>query len=198
MGLIKWDFLELFLTWWYDSSGTSRTTRKQTMTGSDLSRTRRVQGGSESAGIITISWSTSSMWSSTSLWLTQWQVLRLLCQSWTGKQRRWKNITFLPLAGWSLNTFQMYRGGKICLTDHFKPLWGRNAPKFGKCLLIIRTSILSLPVHCWNIYPCPRHRSCHGTRPGSMDGCWDSWLDRQGDYDHQIWSRGWVSLQVQP
>ena len=23
------------------------------------------------------------------------------------------------------------RGGKICLTDHFKPLWGRNAPKFG-------------------------------------------------------------------
>ena len=29
---------------------------------------------------------------------------------------------------------QMYRGGKICLTDHFKPLWGRNAPKFGKSL----------------------------------------------------------------
>ena len=26
----------------------------------------------------------------------------------------------------------MYRGGKICLTDHFKPLWGRNVPKFGK------------------------------------------------------------------
>ena len=187
MGLIKWDFLELCLTSWYDSSGTSRTTRKQTMTGSDLSRTRRVQGGSESAGIITISWSTSSMWSSTSLWLTQWQVLRLLCQSWTGKQQRWKNITSLPLTGWSLNTFQMYRGGKICLTDHFKPLWGRNAPKFGECLLITRTSILSLPVHCWNIYPCPRHRSCHGTRPGSMDGCWDSWLDRQGDYGHNIY-----------
>ena len=31
--------------------------------------------------------------------------------------------------------FQMYRGGKICLTDHFKPLWGRNAPKFGKSIL---------------------------------------------------------------
>ncbi len=28
-------------------------------------------------------------------------------------------------------TAKMYRGGKICLTDHFKPLWGRNAPKFG-------------------------------------------------------------------
>lgn len=28
-------------------------------------------------------------------------------------------------------TPKMYRGGKICLTDHFKPLWARNAPKFG-------------------------------------------------------------------
>lgn len=25
----------------------------------------------------------------------------------------------------------MYRGGKICLSDHFKPLWARNVPKFG-------------------------------------------------------------------
>lgn len=24
-----------------------------------------------------------------------------------------------------------HRGGKICLTDHFKPLWARNVPKFG-------------------------------------------------------------------
>lgn len=23
------------------------------------------------------------------------------------------------------------RGGRICLTDHFKPLWARNVPKFG-------------------------------------------------------------------
>lgn len=28
-------------------------------------------------------------------------------------------------------TAKMYRGGRICLTDHFKPLWARNAPKFG-------------------------------------------------------------------
>ncbi|CAH8847403.1 unnamed protein product [Trichobilharzia szidati] len=28
-------------------------------------------------------------------------------------------------------TAKMYRGGKICLTDHFKPLWCRNVPKFG-------------------------------------------------------------------
>ncbi|KAK5851479.1 hypothetical protein PBY51_023027 [Eleginops maclovinus] len=28
-------------------------------------------------------------------------------------------------------TAKMYRGGKICLTDHFAPLWARNAPRFG-------------------------------------------------------------------
>jgi len=28
-------------------------------------------------------------------------------------------------------TAKMYRGGKICLSDHFKPLWARNTPKFG-------------------------------------------------------------------
>ena len=25
----------------------------------------------------------------------------------------------------------MYRGGSICLTIHFKPLWAKNAPHFG-------------------------------------------------------------------
>ncbi|NWJ00970.1 UFC1 enzyme, partial [Crypturellus undulatus] len=28
-------------------------------------------------------------------------------------------------------TAKMYRGGKICLDDHFRPLWARNVPKFG-------------------------------------------------------------------
>jgi ufm1-conjugating enzyme 1 len=28
-------------------------------------------------------------------------------------------------------TAKMYRGGKVCLTDHFKPLWSRSAGKFG-------------------------------------------------------------------
>ena len=28
-------------------------------------------------------------------------------------------------------TSKMYRGGKICLTIHFKPLWAKNAPRFG-------------------------------------------------------------------
>lgn len=28
-------------------------------------------------------------------------------------------------------TAKMYRGGKICLSAHFKPLWGKNVPHFG-------------------------------------------------------------------
>ena len=28
-------------------------------------------------------------------------------------------------------TLKMYRGGKICLTSHFHPLWASNTPKFG-------------------------------------------------------------------
>ena len=30
-----------------------------------------------------------------------------------------------------LTSCSSHRGGKICLTDHFKPLWARNVPKFG-------------------------------------------------------------------
>ncbi|XP_045103411.1 ubiquitin-fold modifier-conjugating enzyme 1 isoform X1 [Portunus trituberculatus] len=37
-------------------------------------------------------------------------------------------ITLPELDG---KTAKMYRGGRICLTDHFKPLWARNVPKFG-------------------------------------------------------------------
>ena len=28
-------------------------------------------------------------------------------------------------------TEKMYRGGKICLDSHFRPLWARNVPHFG-------------------------------------------------------------------
>ncbi|KUF92629.1 Histone-lysine N-methyltransferase ATX3 [Phytophthora nicotianae] len=28
-------------------------------------------------------------------------------------------------------TSKMYRGGKICLTIHFAPLWQKNVPRFG-------------------------------------------------------------------
>ena len=28
-------------------------------------------------------------------------------------------------------TPKMYRGGIICTTDHFKPLWSKNSPHFG-------------------------------------------------------------------
>ena len=34
-------------------------------------------------------------------------------------------------------TAKMYRGGKICLTDHFFPLWARNIPKYGIAHLLI-------------------------------------------------------------
>ncbi|CAF1124493.1 unnamed protein product [Adineta steineri] len=37
-------------------------------------------------------------------------------------------ITIPDLDG---KTAKMYRGGKICMTDHFQPLWTRNAPRFG-------------------------------------------------------------------
>ena len=28
-------------------------------------------------------------------------------------------------------TVKMYRGGRVCMSDHFRPLWTRNVPKFG-------------------------------------------------------------------
>ena len=34
-------------------------------------------------------------------------------------------------------TAKMYKGGKICLTDHFYPLWARNTPKYGISHLLI-------------------------------------------------------------
>jgi hypothetical protein len=38
------------------------------------------------------------------------------------------NALFFKIDG---KTAKMYRGGKICMTDHFKPLWARNVGKFG-------------------------------------------------------------------
>jgi ufm1-conjugating enzyme 1 len=37
-------------------------------------------------------------------------------------------IALPALAGKSV---KMYRGGKICMTTHFHPLWARNVPHFG-------------------------------------------------------------------
>ena len=39
--------------------------------------------------------------------------------------------TFLVLFYLTESVYLYFRGGKICLTDHFKPLWARNVPKFG-------------------------------------------------------------------
>lgn len=42
---------------------------------------------------------------------------------------------YIPeLAG---KTAKMYKDGKICLTDHFYPLWAKNIPKFGISHLLI-------------------------------------------------------------
>ena len=41
------------------------------------------------------------------------------------------NLSEICLPELEGKTAKMYRGGKICLTDHFQPLWQRNVPKFG-------------------------------------------------------------------
>ena len=84
----------------------------------------------------------------------------------------WINIFTPSLA-------QMYRGGKICLTDHFKPLWGRNAPKFGKSILILEQ--IAIAIVC-------RYCSCNGSWLGTLDGSRDTRLDREGVVDMICWS----------
>ena len=45
-----------------------------------------------------------------------------------------KMYRYMHLQSVSANTILRLlccRGGRICLTDHFKPLWARNVPKFG-------------------------------------------------------------------
>lgn len=50
--------------------------------------------------------------------------------------------------------FIYYRGGKICLTDHFKPLWARNVPKFGiaHCMALGVWLYLEIHVHAYQNY----------------------------------------------
>jgi hypothetical protein len=45
-----------------------------------------------------------------------------------GECHEWK---WLMQWGLHYRTSKMYRGGKICLTIHFKPLWAKNVPHFG-------------------------------------------------------------------
>ena len=48
-------------------------------------------------------------------------------------------------------TSKMYRGGKICLTIHFNPLWSRNVPRFGiahALALGVRSFSFSLLFEC--------------------------------------------------
>jgi len=50
-----------------------------------------------------------------------------------------------------LEIIVLISGGKICMTDHFQPLWVRNVPRFGiahaLALGVSNRSILSLSIH---------------------------------------------------
>ena len=56
------------------------------------------------------------------------------------------------VAHFSVCTFKLFyvfdRGGKICLTDHFKPLWARNVPKFG----IAHAMALGVSIFLWSFF----------------------------------------------
>lgn len=52
-------------------------------------------------------------------------------------------------------TAKMYRGGKICLSDHFKPLWAKNVPKFGIA------HAMALGVRLLHVFTCQIHNFIH-------------------------------------
>ncbi|OXB72343.1 UNVERIFIED_CONTAM: hypothetical protein H355_015642 [Colinus virginianus] len=43
---------------------------------------------------------------------------------------------------------QQAKGGKICLSDHFKPLWARNVPKFGLAHLMALGCFMNAVLQC--------------------------------------------------
>ena len=106
-------------------------------------------------------------------------------------------------------TEKMYRGGKICLDSHFRPLWARNVPHFGiahAMALGVRTSrtrtchgyatamlppphcaaslcLLTVPSHCAFLPRC--HRVCVARArlaDGPVAGCGDSGPHSQGPH----------------
>lgn len=74
-------------------------------------------------------------------------------------------------------TAKMYRGGKICLTDHFKPLWARNVPKFGIAhAMALGVSTLNIPPPSLDLL----HLSFLTAR--SLAGRGDSGSHREGNH----------------
>lgn len=67
------------------------------------------------------------------------------------------------------------RGGKICLTSHFKPLWAKNVPRFGVahamamgvCLLLSFYSLIGTQLAPWLAAEVPHmaSRGRHARRP---------------------------------
>ena len=60
--------------------------------------------------------------------------MKIILKYWkTGLKRKSTTLIFVTSAKIRpfSHAFLYFRGGKICMTDHFKPLWARNVPKFG-------------------------------------------------------------------
>ena len=78
-------------------------------------------------------------------------------------------------------TAKMYRGGAICLTIHFNPLWAKNAPKFG-IAHAIALGVSSISPSYAIAYSAYSHAlfSCNAFAPaaGTMDGSRNSWLSQ--------------------
>ena len=89
--------------------------------------------------------------------------------------RRKKALKALPeLDG---KTEKMYRGGKICLDSHFRPLWARNVPRFGIA------HAMALGVRAAHSDSPPHPASSFSVRP-----CSHPLLRR--------WGRGWLSRSL--
>uniref|UniRef100_A0A8B9S322 Ubiquitin-fold modifier-conjugating enzyme 1 n=1 Tax=Apteryx owenii TaxID=8824 RepID=A0A8B9S322_APTOW len=78
-------------------------------------------------------------------------------------------------------TAKMYRGGKICLTEHFRPLWARNVPKFGLAhLMALGVSVGESRGSVWGWRCGATHGICSHSAAGPLAGRGDPRPHRQG------------------
>ena len=79
-----------------------------------------------------------------------------------GKQRKcigkWQISLSLYFSS-SCNKSLNISGGKICLTDHFQPLWARNVPRFGiahaLALGVSESVFFQNSIDCLFVFVCP-------------------------------------------
>ena len=68
-------------------------------------------------------------------------------------------------------TEKMYRGGKICLDGHFRPLWARNVPRFGiahAMALGVRAATRRHALRLALTRPSISHRGCVAPADGAV------------------------------